>query len=269
MQYFKVKNFEKYQHYKDRRPPWIKLYRDIWQDTNFYKISDRSKLSYIGLLTIASELQNNIPFDPQWIKARLALSKVPNLKCLYENGFIENVEKGKDLLLATRYARDRDRDRDRYTEKNNSVPSDSKSESSEPHEPPIITLPLADKSLHNLTAVDLSELSKLYPGVDPEKELLKAKGWLIANPTRRKTRRGIARFLHGWLGRAQDRSNGKHEIPELPLEIQDEFEDPDEPLKGSPDLIAKERERRRAKYNNDPKLIGAARAKWRSEHGYE
>ena len=80
--------------------------------------------------------------------------------------------------------------------------SDSKSESSEPF---IVSLPLCNGTEHGVTATHLAELSKLYPGVNPEQELLSAKGWLIANPTRRKTPRGIARFIHGWLSRAQDR----------------------------------------------------------------
>ena len=71
-----------------------------------------------------------------------------------------------------------------------------------------MTFPLAGGAEHAITSTHVAELSRLYPGVDPEQELRKAKGWLIANPTRRKTPRGIARFLHGWLCRAQDRGRG-------------------------------------------------------------
>lgn len=191
---------------------------------------------------------------------------------------------------------DTDTDTDTETEEEkHTARSDSKSESSEPQkvvEKPlhrkavkkiqrtgvdqeqsaIMTLPLADKSEHNLTAADLAELSKLYPGVDPERELLKAKGWLYANPTRRKTHRGIARFIHGWLSRAQDSGNGRgaKTAPQYePEPEQDEFEDPDEPMRGHPDLIEQERSRRRAKYNNDPVLIEKARTEWRENHGYK
>ncbi len=39
-------------------------------------------------------------------------------------------------------------------------------------------------------------------GLDVDAELAKAAAWCIANPTKRKTARGMARFLAGWVGRA-------------------------------------------------------------------
>src|SRR5690606_19747530 len=33
--YLTVKNFERFQHYKDRNPPWIKLYNDLLDDYEF------------------------------------------------------------------------------------------------------------------------------------------------------------------------------------------------------------------------------------------
>ena len=45
----------------------------------------------------------------------------------------------------------------------------------------------------------------LYPAVDVPQELNAMAGWLDANPTRRKTKRGIARFCNSWLQRAQDK----------------------------------------------------------------
>jgi hypothetical protein len=224
-QYFRIRNFVKYQHYKNRRPPWVKLYRDLWQDPSFFSLSDHNKLSTIGLLTIASETDNKIPLDGKWIRSRLSISKAPDFNALFASGFIEPIEDNASTLLATCTTNIEDRSivetevqiyRDTEEQSNNSR-SDSKSESSEPA---VISLPLVDKSDHHLTAADLAELSKLYPGVDPEQELLKAKGWLIANPVRRKTPRGIARFIHGWLSRAQDRSrnsagaNGKSYVPD-------------------------------------------------------
>ena len=45
-----------------------------------------------------------------------------------------------------------------------------------------------------------------FPGVDVGAELLKIQAWLDANPTRRKTHRGMSRFVVGWLSRQQDRA---------------------------------------------------------------
>jgi len=52
----------------------------------------------------------------------------------------------------------------------------------------------------------VEELERLYPAVDVEQELWEMRGWLIANPDRRKTLRGIKRFITGWLSREQDRA---------------------------------------------------------------
>ena len=51
----------------------------------------------------------------------------------------------------------------------------------------------------------IDEWTELYPNVDILQELKKMKGWCNANPTKRKTKRGILRFINGWLSREQDR----------------------------------------------------------------
>ncbi len=70
--------------------------------------------------------------------------------------------------------------------------------------PPVISLPLNDKSLHGICQTDVDGWAELYPAVDIMQELRKMKGWLDTNPTKRKTKRGIGRFINGWLSRAQD-----------------------------------------------------------------
>lgn len=68
----------------------------------------------------------------------------------------------------------------------------------------VLLLPLNDKSGYAVTQGQLDEWAVLYPAVDVPQELRKMKGWLDANPTRRKTRAGIRRFIAGWLSREQD-----------------------------------------------------------------
>lgn len=72
-------------------------------------------------------------------------------------------------------------------------------------EPSIIQLTLNDKSLYDVTKNDFNEYEELYPNVDIMQELRKMKGWLNANPTKRKTKRGIKRFINSWLSREQDK----------------------------------------------------------------
>lgn len=75
--------------------------------------------------------------------------------------------------------------------------------------PAIIELPLNDKSLYPITQKDIDEWSSLYPAVDVMQELRKMKGWLGANATKRKTSRGIKRFINSWLSREQDKGGAK------------------------------------------------------------
>lgn len=51
---------------------------------------------------------------------------------------------------------------------------------------------------------DIIQWQKTYPAVDVFAELAKMESWLDANPTRRKTERGIKKFVNSWLSRAQD-----------------------------------------------------------------
>ena len=67
------------------------------------------------------------------------------------------------------------------------------------------TLPLVDGSEFPIFKSQVSEWQIAYPGIDVRTQLVQAKVWLQANPKRRKTRKGILRYLNSWLARAQDK----------------------------------------------------------------
>lgn len=46
------------------------------------------------------------------------------------------------------------------------------------------------------------EFERLYPDLDVVQELRKIKAWCINNPSKRKTKRGMSRFINGWMNRA-------------------------------------------------------------------
>jgi hypothetical protein len=52
---YRIKNWKKFQHFKDRRPPWIKLYRDILDDADFFELSDGDAKTLILLWLIAGD----------------------------------------------------------------------------------------------------------------------------------------------------------------------------------------------------------------------
>lgn len=74
-------------------------------------------------------------------------------------------------------------------------------------EPAVISLTLNDKSEFAVTQSDIDGWAELYPAVNILQELRSMKGWLDANPTKRKTRNGIRRFVNGWLAREQDKGH--------------------------------------------------------------
>lgn len=75
--------------------------------------------------------------------------------------------------------------------------------------PPTVSLMLNDKSHYGVPQTDIDEWAKLYPAVDILQELRKMAGWCEANPSKRKTRSGIRRFITNWLAKEQDRGGSK------------------------------------------------------------
>jgi hypothetical protein len=89
MKYFKVKSLDKWQHYKDRRPPWIKLHSEILDDYKFTNLKDKEKCHLMLLWLLASQCDNKLPYDPDWITKKLYLSEKINLSTLESLDFIE------------------------------------------------------------------------------------------------------------------------------------------------------------------------------------
>lgn len=57
----KIKNWTKFQHFKDRKPPWIKLYRDILDDIDWHELPGESAKNLIMFWLVASENDGVLP----------------------------------------------------------------------------------------------------------------------------------------------------------------------------------------------------------------
>lgn len=99
----------------------------------------------------------------------------------------------------------------------NPIQSESKTESesnqnicsepqaaAEPEEMPVITLLLNTGEEYPVMQKDVVGWMELYPAVDVMQELRSMKGWCTSNPTKRKTARGISRFINSWLAKTQN-----------------------------------------------------------------
>lgn len=71
--------------------------------------------------------------------------------------------------------------------------------------PPAISLPLNDGTEHSVSVEQCQEWAGLYPAVDVIQQLRNMRGWLDANPAKRKTKRGINAFIVRWLAKEQDK----------------------------------------------------------------
>ena len=75
--------------------------------------------------------------------------------------------------------------------------------------PPVVEIVLNDKSLHPVYQDQVDEWQELFPSADVVGELRKMSAWAKANPAKRKTSRGIDRFIVAWLSKEQDNGGRK------------------------------------------------------------
>nr|DAX16000.1 MAG TPA: replisome organizer [Caudoviricetes sp.] len=66
--------------------------------------------------------------------------------------------------------------------------------------PPLI---LKDGSRFHISENHLNEFVDAYPGVDVRDQIMKMSQWLKVNPTKRKTKNGIMRFINSWIARSE------------------------------------------------------------------
>ncbi len=68
---------------------------------------------------------------------------------------------------------------------------------------------LNDGSEWKPTSALIAEYVRLYPNVDIKQQFNEMRGWCLSNPNKRKTKRGITRFVNNWLSREQDKGPRK------------------------------------------------------------
>lgn len=64
-------------------------------------------------------------------------------------------------------------------------------------------LPLQDGTEYIAKDDFVAEMARLYPQANLAKEFKGMRAWLIANPAKKKTRRGMTKFINGWLSKAK------------------------------------------------------------------
>lgn len=123
-----IKNWEKFQHYSDRDPTWIKLYRDVLTTEAWVLGTDISRLLQIAITLLAARYKNAIPNRYDLIKKVASLDFSEQLfkkalEHLSTQNFLEIqcVEQSASDVLAPCYAREeKSRGEERREEKRRS-----------------------------------------------------------------------------------------------------------------------------------------------------
>lgn len=69
----------------------------------------------------------------------------------------------------------------------------------------VISLQLNTGEEYLIYEKQVKQWEEIYPSVNVINQLRAMKGWCIANPTKRKTKTGINRFINNWLSKEQNR----------------------------------------------------------------
>ena len=87
MQFYTVRNWNEFQHYGKRNPPWIKLHRALLDDYNFCSLDDSAKAHLILLWIFASQHGGEIPNDTDFLEKKLSCKGINVMKYV-ELGFL-------------------------------------------------------------------------------------------------------------------------------------------------------------------------------------
>ena len=101
MSHYRIVEWARHQHYKDRDPPWIKLHRDLLTSQTWVMLPDASRVLAIACMLVAAGTENRIPANADFMKRRAYLTKV-DFDSLVEVGFLELVKEDNDVADASK-----------------------------------------------------------------------------------------------------------------------------------------------------------------------
>ena len=108
----RIRNWDKYQHYKNRSPSWIKLYNTLLDDLDFSRLDEANQRHCIFLMLLVSSLaENKLPISAnithtlriataEWLSRRIDARSEINLEALLKSGFLEGYSNADRKLLA-------------------------------------------------------------------------------------------------------------------------------------------------------------------------
>ena len=99
-----IKHWKKFQHFKDRKPPWVKLYRDVLDDIEWYELDPLASKVLVMCWLIASEDDGRLP-PVKTLAFRLRMTEKQTNDCL--NKLSHWLEQDDINAISDRYQDDR------------------------------------------------------------------------------------------------------------------------------------------------------------------
>lgn len=95
MDLLKIKDWDRFQHYKDRNPPWIKLHASFLTSKAWLCSTAEDRNLAIACMLVAAQNGTDGTFEPDhdYFKSLLTLDHYPNFKSLIDNNFLEDASK--------------------------------------------------------------------------------------------------------------------------------------------------------------------------------
>jgi hypothetical protein len=171
VKHFQVRNWTKFQHYKNRNPPWIKLHTELLENYEFARLPDASKLLALCIWLLAARSDNRIPADPAWIQSKCNLKSKPDLQPLLDGGFIEWIQSlpSAEHIASTMLA-----------DCQQSADSEERRGETEAERASAVKRP--SKRVPEDFTPDLAYASAQIPDIDAEAEAQKFRDWEFAKP---------------------------------------------------------------------------------------
>lgn len=213
---YRVHDWDQHQHYKDRCPPWIKYHSDLLVNRKYVSLTLKRRAILDNLWLVASRNNGEVDLELEEVRFQIHSSQVTqeDIAVLIENGFFDPILADASTAQAKAVPETEERETEREGEENTS-PKPSASG------PPLIRLPTnKNGEEYPVTDAEADELQECYQAADVRDELRQMRGWLLKNKTRRKTPRGMPRFIATWLGKAhnQARASPAKRTTRRPLE---------------------------------------------------
>jgi len=226
-EYLRVKNWEKFQHYKKRNPPWIKLHRSLMTDSDFLSMPEVAQYELIRIWLVASSGQDMassrqvcgqgvVSSRQDCVKRIAGLRRLRYWNLLIQKGFL--IPDASITLAPCKQNATTETETETETEKKEQKkrtgsaqkaalrPSGGTPEKSG-------TTPEAEAlafagSHFKITKGQDRMLQEAFPWADLQGEYRKMDSWLEANPTRRPKR--ISAFAHNWMNRERPNAANKN-----------------------------------------------------------